>query len=56
MLSIECKFLSDINYDKDVLEVQDRINKFSKQFKLEALQVFILKKDKWNKAKRITGL
>ena len=53
MLSIECKFLSDINYDKDVIEVQDRIIKFSEHFKIEALQIFILKKDKWNNSKRI---
>lgn len=51
MLSIECKFLSNINYKKDVNEVQERIIKFSNRFNKAALQILLLKKEKWNNSK-----
>lgn len=53
MLSIECKFLSNINFGKDVREVQERIIKFSKHFKLEPLQILLLKQEKSNNSKHI---
>lgn len=50
MLSIECKYLSDVSYQKDVIDVQKRIIKFIKPNNLEPLQIFLLKREKWKKS------
>ena len=53
MLSIECKFLSNINYDKDITEVQERIIKFKDKFFVNPLQILLLKQSKWQNSKNI---
>jgi len=53
MISIECKFLSNISFKKDIEAVHERINKFSKHFKIKPLQVLLLKEKKWNYTKLI---
>jgi hypothetical protein len=50
-LSIECKFLSNISYDKDVKEVQERILEFINGTDLKPLQILLLKEKKWINSK-----
>lgn len=53
IISIECKFLSNIGFKKDIKAVQERINKFSEHYKIAPLQVLLLKEKKWNNSKLI---
>ena len=51
-ISIECKFLSNMHFDKDVMEVQERIIAVSSYLKLKPIQVLLLKKEKWIDGKK----
>jgi len=53
IISIECKFLSNIGFKKDIEAVHERIIKFSEHFKILPLQVLLLKEKKWNSTKLI---
>ena len=46
-ISVECKFLSDISFEKDIREVQDRIIKVSSRFDVEPLQILLITKANW---------
>ena len=52
-ISIECKFLSNIGFKKDIEAVHERIIKFSEHFKIAPLQVILLKEKKWDYTKLI---
>lgn len=47
-ISIECKFLSNLSFGKDILEVQERIIKIKKEFQREPIQLLLIKKIKWD--------
>lgn len=53
LISIECKFLEDMKFGKDVEEVQDRISEVSTFFGRTALQVLLMKKSKWDEAEKL---
>jgi hypothetical protein len=53
IVSFECKFLSNYSIEKDIYSVQERIFKFSKHFNRSAIQILLLKRDKWNYSKKI---
>lgn len=50
-ISLECKYLSDMNYEKDIKEVQERIVAVAEKLERNAIQVLLLKKDKWENMK-----
>jgi hypothetical protein len=50
-ISIECKFLTDMKFEKDITEVQERINVVSKEIEATPLQVLLMKKEKWDNSK-----
>lgn len=52
-ISVECKYLSDVSYGKDILEVQERIKVVASFLSLIPLQIVLIKSDKWNEAKRL---
>lgn len=55
-ISIECKYLSDMDYSKDIETVQKRIQRVNKKLnKINPLQVLILKKSKWENAKKASN-
>ncbi len=54
LLSVECKFLTNIHITKDVIEVQKRILKFSSVYKLQPIQILLIKQSKWLNARQIT--
>jgi len=60
MISIECKFLSNFTFEKDIKMVQSRmqnyISHFKKEKRTEALQILLLNKSKWNNSKQINKL
>lgn len=47
LISIECKFLEDMKFGKDVEEVQNRIREVSTLVGRTPLQVLLIKKSKW---------
>jgi hypothetical protein len=52
-ISIECKYLSDMDYSKDIETVQKRIQRVNVELnKSNPLQVLILKESKWENAKK----
>jgi hypothetical protein len=55
IISFECKYTSNFDIQDDIYSVHDRIRKFCDEFDLAAVQVLLLKKDKWNKSTKITG-
>lgn len=52
-ISVECKYLSDVSYNKDILEVQERIKIVATYLSLMPLQVVLIKGGKWNEAKKL---
>lgn len=51
-ISIECKFLEDMEIKMDVYSVQNRIEDVKKKLKLYPIQVLLLKKSKWDNSKK----
>lgn len=51
-ISIECKFLANMHFGKDVNEVQERIKVVSNALSMNPLQVLLMKQGKWEGAKR----
>ena len=52
-LSIECKYLSNLNFEKDVIEVQARIKRYSEHMNKTPLQIILVKKQKWGYSKNM---
>ena len=50
-ISIECKYLSDMHFEKDIVEVQGRIIEVEKVLNRKAIQVLLLKEEKWKNMK-----
>lgn len=53
MISIECKFFSNFEINKDIFSVQNRIRKFAKRFDLIPIQILLLKSEKWRYSGKI---
>ncbi len=52
-LSIECKYLSNLSFKKDIKEVQARIGRFSEHIGKDPVQIILVKKQKWEFSKNI---
>ena len=53
-ISIECKYLSDLHYHKDIVEVHTRISKVNSDIFTDKtpLQVLLIKEEKWGNIKK----
>lgn len=54
--SIECKYLSDYDYNNDIKMVQNRINQYAKQHSLVPVQILLITKQKHYKSKQTTKI
>ncbi|MCF8227866.1 MAG: hypothetical protein K9G58_11650 [Bacteroidales bacterium] len=51
-LSIEAKYLSDWTYDKDIVQVQERIVRLKTEPPKRGIQVLLIKSEKWENARK----
>lgn len=52
-VSIECKFLEDMKFGKDIEEVQKRMKAVSQELGLVPIQMLLMKQSKWDESKNL---
>lgn len=55
LISIECKYLSNMSFKKDILQIQNRIQVAENKFHSNGLQVLLMKKSKFNNSAKRNG-
>jgi hypothetical protein len=52
LISIECKYTTDCEYEKDIKQVQSRIKALALDYSRKPIQILLIKESKWNNSKK----